>query len=97
MQIPIRVGRAIASMLLLPGHEVQAVAVSESISAIFPLFEPKFMEKVIGAIIVILYKPNFTYFYVSNKFKNDPKYEQAEICTLLLFFLTYTLLMISET
>jgi hypothetical protein len=92
MQIPIRIGRVAAATLLFPGHEVPAVAASEMISVFAPVLNKTFMKKVLHAIIVIIYAPRFSHAYVSKLSENrDTKYQQAEVCTMLLFFLTYLL------
>ena len=92
MKIPIRLGRVAAASLLFPGHEVPAIAVSEVISVFVPLFKEDVMTKVLHAIVAIMYAPRFSHSYVSKLVDvGDKKKQQAEICTMLLFFLTYTL------
>lgn len=92
MQIPIRLGRVAAASLLFPGHEVPAIAASEVISVFAPLLNENVMTKVLHAIVAIMYAPRFSHSYVSLvKVGGDRKNQQAEICTMLLFFLTYTL------
>ena len=89
MHIPIRIGRVAAAALLFPGHEVPAIAASECISTFVPILNKTFMEKVLHAIIVVMYAPKFSHAYVFRLSEsNDTKYQQAEICSMLLFFLT---------
>jgi hypothetical protein len=87
MQIPIRIGRVAASALLFPGHEVPAIAASEFVSLFAPVLNKNFMEKVLHAIVVTIYAPRFSHAYISKLSNNDnEKYQQAEVCTMLLFF-----------
>ena len=92
MIIPIRIGRVATAALLFPGHEVPAIVTSELISVFGPLLNQKNREKIVRAIIVVMYAPRFSHTYVSKIFENhDKKYQQAELCTMLLFFFTYIL------
>ena len=92
MKIPIRLGRVATAFLLFPGHEVPAIAASEAISVFAPLLNENIMIKVLYATLAIMYAPRFSYSYVSKLVDvGDKKNQQAEICTMLLFFFTYTL------
>lgn len=92
MQIPIRLGRVAAASLMFPGHEVPAIAVSEVISVFAPLLNENVMAKVLYAVLAIMYAPRFSHLYVSKLVEvGDKKNQQAEICTMLLFFLTYVI------
>ena len=92
MQIPIRIGRMMASALLFPGHEIAAISVSEITSVFAPVLNPLFIKKIASAVIVSMYAPKFSHMYIKNlSNKEDVVYQQAEICTMLLFFLTYSL------
>lgn len=97
MQIPIRLGRVAAASLMFPGHEVPAIAASEVISVFAPLLNENVMAKVLHAIVAIMYAPRFSHSYVSKLVDaGDKKNQQAEICTMLLFFLTYAIYNYSE-
>ncbi len=92
MLIPIRIGRVAAATLLFPEHEIPAIAASEMISVLAPVLNKSFMEKVLHAIVVTIYAPRFSHAYISKLSNNDNEnYQQAEVCTMLLFFLTYAL------
>lgn len=92
MQISIRIGRMMASALLFPGHEIAAISVSEMTSVFVPVLNPLFIKKIASAVIVSMYAPNFSHMYIKNlSNKENIVYQQAEICTMLLFFLTYSL------
>lgn len=92
MKIPIRLGRVAAASLLFPGHEVPAIAVSEVISVCLPLLNENVMVKVLHVTIAIMYAPRFSHSHISKLIDvGDKKNQQAEICTMLLFFLTYIL------
>ena len=93
MKVPIRLGRVAAAYLLFPGHEVPAIAASEVISVFSPLLNKNILENVLYSIFAIIYAPKFSYSYVSKLVEvGDKENQQAEICTMLLFFITYTLL-----
>ena len=91
MQIPIRIGRAVSASLLFATHEISAIAVSEVVSVLAPVLNPQFLERVLGAIVAMMYAPRFSHEIVSKLSYDTKKYQQAEICTMLLFFLTFTL------
>ena len=87
----IRSNRAIAASLIYPSHPLQAIAISEIISVIGPFFNPKLFARIIGTTMAMMYNPEFASSYI--KYYNDlnTKYNEAEICTLLLFVLTLSL------
>ena len=80
----IRANRAIAASLIYPQHPIAAIAISETVSCIGPIFNPKIFSKIIALTIVMLYAPKFTNFYIQKYSKINLQYQQAEICCLLL-------------
>jgi hypothetical protein len=84
----IRTNRAIAASLLYPDHPIQAIAISEFASVIIPILNPKLFPRILGTIIAMMYQPNFAYYYIKKYHEINTIYNQAEICSLLLFVLT---------
>ena len=84
----IRTNRAIAASLLYPDHPIQAIAISELSSVIIPILNPKLFPRILGTIIAMMYQPNFAYYYIKKYHEINTIYNQAEICSLLLFVLT---------
>ncbi len=84
----IRTNRAIAASLLYPDHPIQAIAISEFASVIIPILNPKLFPRILGTIIAMMYQPNFAYYYIKKYQEINTIYNQAEICSLLLFVLT---------
>ena len=76
----IRTNRAISACLIYPSQPIQAIAISEIASFLIPIFNPKLYPRIFGTIIAIMYQPNYAYYYIK-------KYNEAEICSLLLFIL----------
>tara|TARA_Y100000389_G_scaffold145067_1_gene143515 strand:+ start:7464 stop:7763 length:300 start_codon:yes stop_codon:yes gene_type:complete len=88
--IPIvRVNRAIASALLYPQHPIQAIAGSEIISVFGPFLNPEMYTKIMALTLCIMYYPKYAHFFITNYQKNLNIYYQAEICSSLLFILTF--------
>jgi len=85
----IRVNRAITATLLYPQHPIQAIAASEIISVFGPFLNPDIYTHIMVLTISIMYYPNFSHFFITNYKKNRNIYYQAEICTSLLFNLTF--------
>lgn len=84
----IRTNRAIAASLIYPSHPIQAIAISEIISVLIPILNPKLFPRILGTLIAVMYQPYFAYYYVKKYHEINTLYNQAEICTLLLFVLT---------
>ena len=83
----IRTNRAIAASLIYPDHPIQAIAVSEFASVIIPLLNPKLLPRIIGTMFAIMYHPTFAHYYIKKYYELNNIYNQAEICTILLFVL----------
>lgn len=80
-----RINRAIASSLLLPNEPIKAIAISETVSVFGPFLNPYMYKKIINVIIVLMYAPNY-FSYIIYYYNNENlKYNEAEICFLLLF------------
>ena len=80
-----RINRALASTLLLPNEPIKAIAISETLSILAPFTNPYMYKKIINMTIVLMYIPNY-FSYILQYYKNENlKYDQAEICFLLLF------------
>lgn len=60
----IRANRAVAACLIYPQHPIAAIAISETVSCISPISNPKIFSKIIALTIVMLYAPKFTNFYI---------------------------------
>ena len=84
----IRANRAIAASLIYPQHPVQAIAISEIISLVGPLLNPKLFPIIFGTMLAVVYSPYFAYFYLKKYTQVNTIYHQAEICCLLLFIVT---------
>ena len=80
----VRSARCTSACLLFPGHQFQAIAVTEVPSVIIPLFDIEFARKAIAVTIAIMYAPSFTSALL--KILSDVRrtYYEAEICFLLL-------------
>ena len=84
----IRSGRAISGCLLFPEHPIAVITASEFISVLAPMINPDMMPKILGTIYALLFNPTFAYYYIE-KYNNITRlYNQAEICSLLLFIVT---------
>tara|TARA_Y100000816_G_C25800183_1_gene419117 strand:- start:345 stop:638 length:294 start_codon:yes stop_codon:yes gene_type:complete len=81
----IRTTRSISACLIYPEHPVQAIAISEFISVIGPLLNPKLFPKIIGTIYAIMFNPYFAHYFIKTYHDINTIYNQAEICTSLLF------------
>lgn len=81
----IRINRAVASTLILPNEPLKAIAVSEIISIFSPIINPFMYKKILTLTISLMYMPNYSYFILNNYKKKNLKYNQPEICFLLLF------------
>ena len=84
----LRINRAIAASLINPNHILESIAVSEAISVLGPMFNPKFYAKIIALSIVVVYKPSFIDVIIKKHNDENLLYYQAELCTLLLFIFT---------
>ena len=84
----IRSSRAISACLIYPEHPVQAIALSEFASVIGPILNPELFPKIIGTMFAIMFNPTFAYYYVKTYHDINTIYNQAEICTSLLFIAT---------
>tara|TARA_B100001175_G_scaffold133186_1_gene113219 strand:- start:592 stop:891 length:300 start_codon:yes stop_codon:yes gene_type:complete len=85
----VRINRIVAATLLYPQHPIQAIAASEVISVVGPFLNLKMYTKIMALTLCIMYHPNFSHFFIINYQKNQNIYYQAEICTSLLFILTF--------
>ena len=81
----IRSSRAISACLIYPEHPVYAIAISECISVLGPMLNPQIFAKVIGAIYALMFNPSFASYYLKYYNKINTIYNQAEMCSLLLF------------
>ena len=88
----IRAGRAVSSCLLMPDNPIVAISISEIISVLGPLLNPKLFTKIIGVTMAIMYNPSFAKYYVDNYINVNNIYKQAEICSILLFIFSYYLI-----
>lgn len=84
----LRINRAIAASLINPNHIIESIIVSETISVLGPMFNPKFYAKIIALSIVVIYKPSFIDVIIKKHNDENLLYYQAELCTLLLFIFT---------
>ena len=81
----IRINRAVASLFVLPNEPIKAIAISEIVSVFGPFINPYMYKKIINMTIILMYIPNYSG-YVLQYYKNENlKYNEAEICFLLLF------------
>lgn len=87
----IRANRALVSILIYPEHPLQAIAVSETVSIFTPLFNPIIYKKILYLTTSMLYCPTFANYILETHFKQYKIYNQAEICCILLFTLTFIL------
>jgi len=87
----IRTNRAIAACLIYPDHPIQAIAISEIASVIIPVLNPKLFPRILGTMFAIMYQPNFAHYFIKKYHEINTIYNQAEICTLLLFVLTLSI------
>ena len=87
----IRANRAIAASFIYPEHPIQAIAISEVSSVIIPALNPNLFPRILGTVIAMLYQPNFAHYYIKSYHKLNNIYNEAEICTLLLFILTLSI------
>lgn len=84
----IRMNRAIASCLICSEHPIKAIAISESISAIGPLLNPKNYLTILSFLLTISYCPDYARHIFEIYNKPFLKYNQAEICCILIFIIT---------
>ena len=87
----IRMNRAIASCLIYPEHPIQAIAISETISVIGPLLNPNNYIRILSCLLTLSYCPDYAGHIFEIYNKPFIKYNQAEICLLLIFILTLSL------
>ena len=84
----IRASRSISACLIYPEHPVQAIAISEMVSVFGPLLNPDLYPIILACIMGAMYNPHFAYYYLENYHNLNTIYNQAEICTSLLFIAT---------
>ena len=84
----IRANRAIAASLIYPQHPVQAIAISEIISLVGPILNPKLFPRILGTTLALMYSPYFAYYFLKKYNEINTIYHQSEICCLLLFVAT---------
>ena len=87
----IRINRAIASVLICPEYPIQAIATSEISSVIIPLLNLNMHSKILSTILAMIYFPQYSSFILDIHNRRYLIYNQAEICLLLLFLLSYSL------
>ena len=81
----IRINRALASTLLMPNEPIKAIAISEIVTLFGPFLNPYMYKKIINMTIILMYIPNYSS-NILGYYKNENlKYNQAEICLILLF------------
>jgi len=81
----IRINRALASTLLMPNEPIKAIAISETVTLFGPFLNPYMYKKIINMTIILMYIPNYSS-NILEYYKNENlKYNQAEICLILLF------------
>lgn len=81
----IRINRALASTLLMPNEPIKAIAISEIVTLFGPFLNPYMYKKIINMTIILMYIPNYSS-NILEYYKNENlKYNQAEICLILLF------------
>jgi hypothetical protein len=91
LQPLIRINRAISGILLFPDNPVATIATSEIISVFGPFCTPTIYNKIIAIIAGVLYCPTFANDILKIHYRESKIYNQAEICFILLFILTYGL------
>ena len=84
----IRSSRAVSACLIYPEHPVQVIAISEVISVVGPMLNHENLKKIIGTMFAIMFNPTFAYYYVKTYNNINTIYNQAEVCTYLLFITT---------
>lgn len=84
----IRSSRAISACLIYPEHPIQAIAISEFISVTGPMLNPKLFPKIIATIYAIMFNPSFAHYFVKTYHDINTIYNQAELCSALLFIIT---------
>ena len=88
-QLPfLYINRAVAAPFIYPEHPIQVVAISELVSVIDPILNPKLFAKIIVYAIAIIYNPMYASALIYNFKKKDYVYYEAELCSLLLFLTT---------
>jgi len=90
----IRSSRAITACYIIPEEPIKAIAISEFVSVIIPLLNPKLFSRIYGLMLTSIYNPSFASFYLESYNKINNIHNQAEICCLLLFLLYNTLIYI---
>ena len=85
----IRINRAFASSLLLPNEPIKAIALSEIVSVFGPFLNPYMYKKIINMTIVLMYVPYYSSYILKYYNNQNLKYNEAEICFLLLFNLFF--------
>lgn len=81
----IRSSRAISACLICPEHPIHAIAISEFVSVIGPILNPDLFTKILGTIYALAFNPSFAHYYIKTYYDINTIYNQAEICTSLLF------------
>ena len=84
----IRINRAIASCIIYPDHPIKAIAISEIVSVVGPLLNPKNYLRILSFLLTVSNNPHFAGHIFEIYNKPFIKYNQAEIILLLIFILT---------
>ena len=84
----LRINRALAATLICPEDPIKAVAVSEIVSVIGPMLNPKIFSRIIAYTVAFMYQPMYASAIIDIYKKNDYIYYQAELCCLLLFVIS---------
>ncbi len=84
----VRSSRAVSACLIYPEHPIQAIAISEFASVIGPMLNPDLFTKILGTIYALMFNPTFAHYFIKTYHDINTIYNQAEICTSLLFIST---------
>lgn len=84
----VRSSRAVSACLIYPEHPIQAIAISEFASVIGPMLNPDLFTKILGTIYALMFNPTFAHYFIKTYHDINTIYNQAEICTTLLFIAT---------
>jgi hypothetical protein len=87
----IRSSRAISACLIYPEHPITAIAISETISVLGPLFNLQHLSKIITTTMAIIYAPSYTYYYIKQFNQVATIYNKIEIIILWIFILYFSI------
>tara|TARA_Y100000768_G_C23773266_1_gene584354 strand:+ start:180 stop:464 length:285 start_codon:yes stop_codon:yes gene_type:complete len=87
----IRSSRAISACLIYPEHPITAIAISETISVLGPLFNLQHLSKIIATTMAIIYAPSYTYYYIKQFNQVATIYNKIEIISLWIFILYFSI------